>query len=79
MESVGAYEAKTNFSALLDRVAQGETVLITRHGAPVAQLAPVEGARRSDVRETIEEILRTRPGRTLGDVSVRELVEEGRR
>ena len=41
MESIGAYHAKTHLPALLDRVARGERITITRHGVPVAQLVPV--------------------------------------
>jgi prevent-host-death family protein len=37
MESVGAFEAKTHWAALLDRVARGETITITRHGVPAAK------------------------------------------
>jgi len=37
---VGAFEAKNTLGALLDRVEQGEEVVITRHGKPVARLAP---------------------------------------
>ena len=40
MQSVGSYEAKTHLPALLDRVAQGEQITITRHGVPVAMLVP---------------------------------------
>lgn len=43
---VGVHEAKTNFSRLLRRVAGGEEVLITRGGAPVARLVPVQNRRR---------------------------------
>ncbi|HXD05412.1 MAG TPA: type II toxin-antitoxin system prevent-host-death family antitoxin [Burkholderiaceae bacterium] len=39
--SVGAFEAKTHLSALLERVERGEEFVITRHGRPVAKLAPV--------------------------------------
>ncbi len=45
MESIGAYEAKTHLPALLNRVAQGESLTITRHGKPVARLVPVAGDR----------------------------------
>lgn len=46
MRSVGVLEAKTNLSTLLDDVlASGEPIIITRHGKPVARLAP-EGRRR---------------------------------
>jgi prevent-host-death family protein len=44
MKEIGTFEAKNQFSALLDLVAQGEDVLITRHGKPVARLVPPEGA-----------------------------------
>lgn len=39
---VGAFDAKTHLSQLLDRVAQGERIQITRRGRPVAQLVPCE-------------------------------------
>ena len=45
MERIGAYEAKTHLSRLLDRVARGESLTITRHGRPVARLVPVAGER----------------------------------
>lgn len=45
MEKVGAYEAKTHLPKLLDRVVQGESLTITRHGKPVARLVPVAGDR----------------------------------
>jgi len=37
---VGAFEAKNTLGALLDRVEQGEEIVITRHGKAVARLAP---------------------------------------
>lgn len=43
MEQIGAYEAKTHLPRLLDRVARGESLTITRHGRPVARLVPVAG------------------------------------
>ena len=55
MHTVGAYEAKTHLSALLDRVERGETVMITRSGHPVALLAPA--ARRGrDVAAALSEL-----------------------
>jgi len=44
MKEVGTFEAKNQLSALLDLVAQGEDVLITRHGKPIARLVPPDGA-----------------------------------
>ncbi len=43
MIEVGAFEAKNTLGSLLDRVQQGEEVVITRHGKPVARLVPNEG------------------------------------
>ena len=45
METIGAYESKTHLGRLLERVARGEHLIITRHGKPVAQLIPVTGDR----------------------------------
>jgi prevent-host-death family protein len=42
--SVGAFEAKTHFSALLDRAEKGEEITITRRGRPVARIVPVQPA-----------------------------------
>ena len=44
MAEVGAYEAKTHLSRLLERVEKGERFIITKHGRPVAELKPVGGA-----------------------------------
>jgi len=40
MASYGVAEAKNKFTHLLDRVEEGERVIITRHGKPVAELRP---------------------------------------
>jgi len=47
MKKVNLYEAKTQLSALVDRVAEGETVLICRRNVPAAELRPVPKARRT--------------------------------
>ena len=76
---VGVFDAKTHLSALLERVALGETITITRHGRPVAKLSPV--AEPPDIerrRSAIEAIIRLSKGNTLGDISLRELINEGR-
>jgi prevent-host-death family protein len=73
--SVGAYEAKTHLAQLLDRCAQGERFVITRHGKPVAVLAPVDEAAHSDPLDAVAELRSFRAGRTLGAVVVGELTE----
>ncbi len=76
---VGAYEAKTHLPRLLKDVAAGKYVTITRHGTPVARLVPVPGGTAVDAKEAIAALRAFRRGRTLGGISVRELIEEGRR
>ena len=44
MKEISTFEAKNQLSALLELVAQGEDIVITRHGRPVARLVPPEGA-----------------------------------
>lgn len=46
MKKVNTYQAKTHLSGLLDRVAQGETVVICRRNVPAAELRPVPQPRR---------------------------------
>ena len=80
MESVGAYEAKTHLPRLLDRVARGEEIQITRNGRPVARLIPEPAEHATDIRAVIAQIREFRKGRKLGDdITIRELIEEGRR
>ncbi len=79
MRTVGSYEARIHWGALLDRVAKGEEITITRYGVPVARLVPARPAVQRDVREAIEELKAFRKGRTLAPYTIRELIEEGRR
>lgn len=81
MREIGAFEAKNTLGTLLDLVQQGEEVVITRHGKPVARL--VREATRGDVREraraAAEAMDQLSQGVTLGGLSIKALVEEGRR
>jgi len=54
---IGAFEAKNTLGALLDRVQQGEEIVITRHGRPVARLIPNSGGiDRGQARAATERI-----------------------
>ena len=46
MKRIQSSEAKAQFSELLDQVERGETVVITRHGKPIARIVPDEEARK---------------------------------
>jgi prevent-host-death family protein len=79
MIRVGAFEAKTHFASLLERAAKGEEIVITRHGTPVAKLTPVSADNRERRREAIKRLMEFSKGQTLGDLTIRELRDEGRR
>lgn len=79
MNSIGAFEAKTHLSNLLKRVAEGETIQITKHGIPVAMLAPLPPYRKKNLRVLADEIRRSRKGITLGKIRIQNLIIEGRR
>jgi prevent-host-death family protein len=79
METVGAYEAKTHLTGLLERAAKGEKIMITKHGVPVATLQPADSAKRIPVRDVINELKRFRSDHRLEGISIREMIDEGRR
>lgn len=76
---VGTFEAKTRLSALLDKVAQGEEVLITRRNIPVARLVPAAEAERQETGRAIRELLAFRKKAALSGLNWRDLRDAGRR
>jgi len=79
METVGAYEAKTHLPKLLERVIKGERITITKHGVPVAILQPPLHLRKTEPRKVIAELRKFREKHTLKGLSIRDMIEEGRR
>jgi prevent-host-death family protein len=77
---IGAYDAKAHFSKLLDKVAAGEEITITKHGTPVARLVPVRRMSTPEERRAaIERIKKLASGLSLGGLKIRDLINEGRR
>jgi prevent-host-death family protein len=84
LSSVGAYDAKTRLSELLDRVEKGEQIIITRHGRPVARLIP---ERSNDIVQAIDALDRitarrerlAQQGVQVTREEIRAWREEGRR
>lgn len=78
-------EAKAQFSALIDRVIAGETIIITRHGKPVARLGHPDESEQQKIdarRRAREDFIEWRRmhGPTLGPgMTVKDLINEGRR
>ena len=79
MKTIGVYEAKTHLAALLDQIEAGETIGITRHGVLVAQIAPAGGRAHRPVSEVIADLRAYRKNLRLRGLSVRKMIEEGRR
>jgi len=79
--TIGAFEAKTKLGELLERVSKGSSFTITKHNKPVAQLTGVENekalaARRIQATKELRELSKRY---SLNGLSIRELIEEGRR
>ena len=79
MSQIGAFEAKTHLSELLDRVEAGEELVIARRGRPVARLVPIADANQQRAAEAVKRLLALRRGATLGGIDWRELRDAGRR
>jgi len=84
MSEVGSFEAKTHLPRLLDRVAGGETFIITKHGRPVARLVPVDPSPHADVARTVQELEALQQELRLNApgterLTVRELIDDGRK
>ena len=80
MKRIQASQAKAQFAELLDQVERGETVVITRHGKPIARLVREEDERRADALRAMAEIKELR--RTAGRATVEEILawrDEGRK
>ena len=78
MRHVGSYEAKTHLPRLLDEVAGGATITITRHGVPVALLVPPASGPIS-AHEAAEGLRAFRRRHALRGVTIRQLIDDGRR
>jgi prevent-host-death family protein len=77
---VQASEAETHLSQLLDEVERGETIVITRHGRPIARIIPEAHRRQQEIDEAIADIKEL--GKQTGKATVEEilsLIREGRK
>jgi prevent-host-death family protein len=81
---ISAFEAKTRFGELLERVSKGEEVVITRHDRPVARIVPEGAPRFDEVRQAVAGLrelqrrIRRRSKARLSDREVRSAIDEGR-
>jgi len=78
MKEIGTFEAKTHLSALLDEVARGIEVVITRRGVAVARLVPAGAPRRTNAGDPVARAKAFAKGQTLGRLSWKKLRDDGR-
>lgn len=76
---IGAFEAKTHFSALLEKVESGEQIIITKHGHPVAKLVPITSYNREKIKSTIKKLKIFKQAQSLAGLDWKDLRDEGRR
>lgn len=78
---VGTFHAKTHFSQLLERVAKGEEITITKHDLPVARLVPVNRPSKAQVARIFQQMdaLRQSLPKPKDKTSLKDLINEGRR
>jgi prevent-host-death family protein len=79
MKRIGAFEAKNRLSELLEAAENGEEVMITKHGRPVAKLTPVDNFDRARAREAIEWMKEFRKKHPLRGLKIKDLINEGRK
>jgi prevent-host-death family protein len=79
MRRIGAYEAKTHLPRLLDEVAQGEEITITKHGVAMAVLVPAAVGPAMTSADAIAGLRSFRRTHRLEGLTIRELIDEGRR
>jgi prevent-host-death family protein len=86
VSTITAFDAKTRFGELLDRVARGEEIVITRHDKPVARIVPEGRSSLTTVQRAVEDLraLRREIGqrkgfKPLSDKEIKDAVSEGRR
>jgi prevent-host-death family protein len=83
--SIAAFEARISFTKSVERVVQGEAIIMTRYSSPVAKIVPFDEADKGDeadkdrVENIIARIKDFNAGQTLNGLSIRDLRDEGRR
>lgn len=79
MRTIGSYELKTHLAEILDAVEHGQTVIVTRHGKPVARIMPNDKEKRERGKRAADGLRKFRRTRLPKGVTIRSLIVEGRR
>ena len=79
MKTVEVTKAKTDWNELLNRVFAGETIRITMAWVPIAKLVPLGEVENKDLKEIVKDIREISKGASLGGLTIRQLINDGRR
>ena len=80
-QQIGTFEAKTNFSRILEKAKMGDDFIITKRGEPMAKIIPFQKEPEMTFKEAVEQLKEMRKlyrGKP-GSFNIREAIEEGRR
>jgi prevent-host-death family protein len=80
-QQIGAFEAKTHFSQIIEKAANGEDFVVTRRGKPVAKIIPFKQEPEMTRQEAFAQLIemRKRYKGKPGSFNIREAIEEGRK
>jgi prevent-host-death family protein len=79
MKTIGSNELKTHLARILDETRSGEEFTVTKNGVPVARLLPVKKRNTAAFGRVVARVRKQRAGKRLKGLSVRDLIQEGRR
>ncbi len=79
MAAIASNEVEFQFSAILERVKAGEEITITEQDVPIAVITPITELKKAEIQNAIKKLEQFQKQHSLGDVTIRELIEEGRR
>jgi len=79
MRTIGSYELKTHLSEILDEVEHGQSVIVTRHGKPIAKIVPDAAAAQDRTKLAVQSLLAFPRTRLPTGMTIRSLIEDGRR
>jgi prevent-host-death family protein len=80
-QQIGAFEAKTHFSKIIEQVERGDDFIVTKRGKPVAKIIPFVQEKQMTRKEAIEALREMRKlyRGNPGDDNIKDLINEGRK
>jgi prevent-host-death family protein len=80
MITIGIFEAKTSLGQLVQSAAEGEVIVLTKRGKPVAEIRSPEGdVARANTQQVIDDLRKFRRSNRVGHFYIADFVAEGQR